>query len=1265
VKYRASAFLVLASLFASFTLARGADTPAQALLTVAEKSDFRSTSRHADVVDFCKQLVKLSPLVRLGELGKSSEGRALPLVIIADPPVSTPEEAVASKKLVVYAQGNIHAGEVDGKEALMMLARDLVTEKQRPLLKDLVIVFCPIFNADGNERMSKTNRPGQKGPAEGMGVRENAQGFDLNRDFVKLESPEVRALVRFINKWNPAIVIDCHTTNGSHHGYTITYEGPRVVAGDQKIIDFAQQKLFPEVTKKLEKRSGYKSYYYGNFSRDRTRWETVPSTPRYGTLYAGLRNCIGILSESYSYASYKDRILASRDFVRSIFEYAAENRREIETLLKKTKGAAESAGRSPQVNDRVAIRQKSIPLGGTVPVLGFEEEVKDGRRVATDKPKEYKVQYFGAGEPTLRVTRPFAYLFPATFSTAVEMLQRHGIEVEELHEDIDLDVEVYQIAKIDHQPHFQKHDPILIDATSRKESRRVNAGTIMVRTGQPLGNLICYLLEPQSEDGLGTWNFFDAGLQVSKDHPVMRMAAPIPLTAGRVRPLAEDRTLNKPIPAGVPSGRRGFAGGLGGAPVSGLTWLDDGEHFLQVKDDRLYKVHATTGRLTPFHDPDKLTKALGSLPTISKDTAKALARNTHFDVNPDRTGAIFEIENDLYFATFDGTRAVRLTKTPGRKELISISPNGQFVAFVRDNNLYVVDIATQTERALTTDGSTLISNGKADWVYEEEIFNRTAKAFWWSPDSTSIAFVRYDDTPVHKFTVVDHIPLRQSVEFEAYPKAGDPNPLVKLGIVSIAGGSVRWADLGSYSDTSSLLVRAEWVPGGQDVYFYVTDRAQTWLDFCLVSRSGGSPRRLFRETTKTWVNDPGEAKFLKDGSFLLFSERTGWKHLYHFDSSGKLIRQLTDGNWEVRNLNVVDEERGWVYFCATRDSPIGMNLYRVKLDGSGLERLTTVPGDHAVGVSPKGNLFVDTWSTYSTPTQVRLAKVDGSTARMLDTSPVYALEEYRLSKPELLQIKMPDGFLIEASLLKPPDFDPNRKYPVWFMTYAGPHAPTIRDNWAGGHLNDQMLAQMGFIVFRCDPRSASGKGACSTWVAYRQLGVQELKDIEAAIRWLTAHPFVDASRVGMSGHSYGGFITAYALTHSKLFAAGVAGAPVTDWRDYDSIYTERYMNTPQENPDGYDKTSVVKAARNLHGKLLILHGVMDDNVHLQNTLQFILELQRHDKNFEVMFYPQSRHGIFGRHPQRLIVDFMRRNLLKPNEMTSPPSEREKATVGSD
>ena len=500
------------------------------------------------------------------------------------------------------------------------------------------------------------------------------------------------------------------------------------------------------------------------------------------------------------------------------------------------------------------------------------------------------------------------------------------------------------------------------------------------------------------------------------------------------------------------------------------------------------------------------------------------------------------------------------------------------MAYVRDRNLFVVDLKTKTERTLTNEKNSNVSNGKADWVYFEEIFNRHWRAYWWSPDSKRIAFLRFDDAPVPRFTVIDQIPLKRTVEVTPYPKAGDPNPLVKLGIVSVGGGPVHWVELANYPQETSLIPFAGWMPDGKTLYFYVQDRAQTWLDLCTVS-SDGRVARLFRETTNTWVNDPGPATFLKDGSFLLPSERTGWRHIYHFSKDGKDARAVTSGPWEVRSLHRVDEDGGWIYFSGMRDSPIASNLYRVKITGSEPERLTAGPGENHVDVSPKSNLFIDSNSTLTRPTQVRLYRADGSLSRTLDTNPVYSIDEYVHSTPELVQIKAPDGFLLEATVLKPPDFDPKHRYPVWFMTYGGPHAPTVSDSWSRSWAHDQFLVQIGFVVFRCDPRSASGKGACSAWTAYRQFGVQELKDIETAIAWLSAFPYIDASRIGMSGHSYGGFMTAFAMTHSKLFAAGISGAPVTDWHDYDSIYTERYMNTPEQNPDGYEKTSVTRSCR--------------------------------------------------------------------------------------
>lgn len=1223
---RMLSFLVVAVLLAATD-----PLQAQELRTVAERSDYKSTSRHSEVVEFCEALAKKSPLVRLGELGTSGEGRKLPLVVIADPPVNTPEEATKSGKLVVFAMGNIHAGEVDGKEALLALARDLAVAEDKSLLKVLVVVFAPIFNADGNDKIAPTNRTAQNGPSE-VGVRANAAGLDLNRDFVKLESPEVRALVRFFRKWDPAVFIDCHTTNGSRHRYTMTYDGPRHPNAGEERISLVRDKLLPEVGRHIEQATGFKSFFYGNFNRDRTQWTPYEATPRYGIQYVALRQRLGILAESYSYAPYKDRVRASYEFVRGWLDAAAKHKDEIRKLMK------------AEPDPRLALRTQNVPLGEPRNVLGFEEIEKEGRRVATDKPKDYSLRYVGGVESTLAVTRPFAYVFPASYSAVVENLQRHGVAVDELREDIDLPVEVYRISKVTRAERaYQNHRTVQVEAAARSETRRVPAGTILVRTAQPLGTLAALLLEPQAEDGLTTWNFFDASLKEGTDFPVMRLPAEVPMTFGAIRPLAEDRVLNKRITADMVYGGLGRPPNFSGNPVSVQAWVDD-EHFLQNRGGKLMRVEARSGKSLPFHDPAKLAASLKAQPAFNEKTAATISQRTGWNMDPQRIGALIEHEGNTYFAYFDGRPAVKLPKSTGNRELMTFSPDSKWIAFHRNANLYVIDLETQTEKALTTDGGGEILNGKADWVYEEEVFDRRGKPFWWSPDSKAIAFMRFDDTPVPKFTIVNQIPTRLKVERESYPKAGDPNPLVKLGVVAVAGGEPRFIDLNGYDPADTLIVRAGWLPDSQSVYLYLMNRVQTWLDVCTAGAAGSPMKKLFRDTTPAWVDEPGEPTFLKDGSFLFASARTGWRHLYHYDVAGKLIRPITEGDWEARKLHAVDEAGGWVYLSGTRDSHIAQNLYRVRLDGTRLERLTGLSGSHIVSLSPKAQLFVDTYSSMTTPTRLELRAADGGLLRVLDTNPIYSREEYRLAKTDQVQIKMPDGFLLEGTVTRPLDFDESKKHPVWFKTYAGPHAPTVSDSWAGGRLDDQALASLDIVVFRTDPRSASGKGACSVWTAYKQLGVGELKDIEAAIDWLCAQPGIDAKRVGMSGHSYGGFMTAFALTHSKKFAAGIAGAPVTDWRLYDTIYTERYMHLPNENKAGYDATSVVKAAKNLHGRLLLLHGMMDDNVHVQNTVQFINELQRANKDFEIMVYPTARHGIGGRHYQRQILSFICRSL---------------------
>jgi hypothetical protein len=321
----------------------------ESLLTVAEKSRFQATSRHAEVVALCDNLAKAYPrVITRGELGQSGEGRTLPLLFLANPPVTTPQAAHASGKLVVFLFGNIHAGEVDGKEALPILAREVASVPDHPLLRDLILAIAPIYNADGNERVSKDNRPGQVGPAEGMGVRTNAQGLDLNRDAMKLEAPETRALVKFLNEWDPHMVVDTHTTNGSYHRYAMTYEGAKNPAGDRRLITFTRQKMFPDLTRALEQRSGAKSYFYGNFEGDHTRWTSFPSSPRFGTTYVGLRNRLSILTEAYSYISYEARVKVTHDFVLEALLFLAGHKDEVKYELDRARKSTVVAGEDPR-----------------------------------------------------------------------------------------------------------------------------------------------------------------------------------------------------------------------------------------------------------------------------------------------------------------------------------------------------------------------------------------------------------------------------------------------------------------------------------------------------------------------------------------------------------------------------------------------------------------------------------------------------------------------------------------------------------------------------------------------------------------------------------------------------------------------------------------------------------------------------------------------------------------------------------------------------
>jgi dipeptidyl-peptidase-4 len=690
-------------------------------------------------------------------------------------------------------------------------------------------------------------------------------------------------------------------------------------------------------------------------------------------------------------------------------------------------------------------------------------------------------------------------------------------------------------------------------------------------------------------------------------------------------------------------------------------WVDDA-HYLWPADEgsspadlgktSWLKVDALSGKSEGLFDPAKLAAALAKLPRISPLEASLATQRRPTNFNPRHDGFLLTVGSDLIYYDIGRDRATRLTDSPDAKEEATISPDGKSVAFVSKNNLYATRVDNPNARALTTSGNSDLLNGVLDWVYSEELYGRgNHRAYWWSPDSSQIAFIQLDERSVPSYTVIDDIPYRPPLETWKYPKAGDPNPIAKVGAVSATGGPVRWADTGKYSDF--LIVDVGWTPDSRRLSYQVQDRTQSWLDFNVADIATGRASTLFRETSNTWVargdDSSADPIWLRDGSFLWLSERSGWRHLYHYKPDGTLIGQITDGQWEVRRVEGVDEAAGWIYFSGTERSVLDNDLYRIRLDGAGLQRITSRAGRHAAFFNPARSLFLDSWSDVTHPHQVTLHRSDGNQARMVDANPIPALDAYALSTPEFLQVKARDGFLLEAMMIKPPGFDPSRRYPVYQTVYGGPHLQHLVNRWSGSnYLYEQLLAEHGIIVWECDNRTASGKGAVSAWPAYRHLGELELRDIEDCISWLKAQPYVDGAHIGIEGASYGGYMALFALTHPSSFTMGIARSAVTDWRDYDTIYTERYMRLPQENPEGYKKSSPRFDAGDLHGQLLLIHGEIDDNVHLQNTMQFAYELQQAGKQFEMMIYPKSRHGLadaqLSRHERQLMLDFTLKHL---------------------
>jgi len=678
------------------------------------------------------------------------------------------------------------------------------------------------------------------------------------------------------------------------------------------------------------------------------------------------------------------------------------------------------------------------------------------------------------------------------------------------------------------------------------------------------------------------------------------------------------------------------------------SWLDD-QSYLESRSgqDRsrgvIYRIDAATGQESVYFDP---AAAADKLP-------KGFNLDRFADRTADYDGYILSQQQDLYYYCASRSLFKRLTASPAEEKTPHFSPDGRRVAFTRDNDLYVLDIDSGLERRLTTDGSSTVYNGWASWVYYEEVLGRSSRycAFWWSPDSRSLAFMRFDDSRVPEFTIFDADGVHGRLEVARYPKAGDPNPQVRIGVVEIDSAKITWVADNATSD--DYLAWPMWTADSRQLVYQRLNRGQDHLSIEMMELNSGAVKKIYDETNPAWVEFFEDLYLFADGSGLLMrSSADGWPHLYYYDLSGKLRARLTRGEWTVKKILRVDEKGRTLFFAADKEGSTENDLYRVQLDGKGLQRLTQGAGTHTCIVSPSGRYFIDTYQNFATPRAMTLRDGAGKTIRPLVDSRLPVLQDYALGKAELFRIPAEDGLQLPAAWVLPPDFDPGKKYPVVLAVYGGPNNATVSDRFPD--LDAFYMAQCGIINISVDHRGSGHLGKQGVVLMHRNLGKWEMRDYISVVKWLRRQPFVDSARIGITGGSYGGFVTALALTYgADYFTHGIAEYSVTDYRLYDSIYTERYMDLPSENPEGYDFTCVAKHADKYRGHLLIVHGTLDDNVHMQNSIQLIDALQDLNKDFEMQIYPNERHGVRppkSRHLARTRMLFWMRHFFNQDQI---------------
>ncbi|TGE15661.1 S9 family peptidase [Hymenobacter elongatus] len=707
--------------------------------------------------------------------------------------------------------------------------------------------------------------------------------------------------------------------------------------------------------------------------------------------------------------------------------------------------------------------------------------------------------------------------------------------------------------------------------------------------------------------------------------------------------------------------------------VPGFNWMRDGRYYSSLDNGDLVQHDVTTGQAVQTLVAAQALTVAGS--------SQPLEVEGYFFNSDEKKILFWTAEEPIYrrssratFFVYDrDSKKLTPLSAGGKQSYATFSPDGKRVAFVRDNNLFVTDLATMQEKAVTTDGvPNKLINGSADWVYEEEF--EFAQAFFWSPDSRQLAFYTFDESQVPEYNMQAWGELYPKDYRYKYPKAGEKNSVVSISVHEVAAGRTTKMDVGP--ETNQYIPRIIWTETPNLLSIRRINRLQNKLEILHADAGTGKTQVVLTDTDKAYVEVNDDLRYLSDGKqFLFSSEKDGFRHLYLYDLKGKLVRQLTKGSWEITEINGFDEEKGLVYYTSTEASPLQRHLYRVDLKGknkamlgytgvkmgvtSGANTLMKlgVAGTDIINMSPDTRYYLNYHSQNGEPTTVSVRNgKDGKVVKVLEDNAKLrqTLSQYNLGKLEFISFKTTEGVTLNGSMLKPADFDPSKKYPVLMYVYGGPGSQTVKDDAGAGiaftnYMWHHMLAQQGYIVVSVDNRGTGARGAEFKKSTYANLGKLETIDQGESAKYLGTLPYVDKARIGIWGWSFGGYMTALALTkNADLFKMAISVAPVTNWRYYDSVYTERFLKTPQENPGGYDDNSPVQFAQQMKGKYLLVHGTGDDNVHFQNSIAWVDALVKADKSYQSLYYPNRNHGIYGGntrlHLYRQMTDFVLKNL---------------------